>query len=158
MQHSKKEGQNSIRLIGVGNIYRGDDAVGIRVAQQLAQRDLPGVEFLERSGEGTALMEAIKGCDAVYLVDALQSGANPGEILRIAAHDKPLPSYFSATSTHAFGVAEAVEMARLMGELPAKLIIFGIEGQQYETGQPLSPEVEAAIPTLVEKLCQELQS
>ncbi len=146
-----------IRLIGVGNTFRGDDAVGILVAQKMAKLDMPGIEVLERSGEGTALMEAFKGCETVFVIDAMQSGVAPGEILRFEAQNEKLPAHFSATSTHAFGVAEAVEMARLMDEMPAKLIVYGIEGKQYETGSTLSPEVEQAIPVLINKLREELE-
>ncbi len=149
--------RSSVRIIGVGNPFRGDDAVGILVARQLAGLDLPGVQILERSGEGTALMEAMQGCETLYLIDAMQSEASPGEILRFEAHDEPLPAHFSATSTHAFGVAEAIEMARLMGELPSKLIVYGIEGKNYAAGQNLSLEVEHAIPILVDRLREELK-
>lgn len=158
MTISTQANQLPSRVIGVGNIFRGDDAVGILVAQRFAKLDLPGVEVLERSGEGTALMEAMNAYDTVYLVDAMKSGVSPGEILRLEAHNTSLPAQFSASSTHAFGVAEAIEMARLMGKLPLKLIVYGIEGLQYETGQALSPEVEQSIPILINRLREELQT
>ncbi len=147
-----------IRVIGVGNIYRGDDAVGILAARQLAEMRLPGVEVIERSGEGTALMDALVGWENIYLIDAMQTGAPPGEILRFEAQDEALPTQFSATSTHAFGVAEAIEMTRLLGELPSKLVVYGVEGQNYAAGNSITPEVEAALQVLISKISQELKS
>ncbi len=149
---------STVRVIGLGNTFRGDDAVGIMVARRLVTLDFPGVEILERSGEGTALMEAMKGSETLYLIDAMQSGSAPGKILRFNAHNQSLSPHFSAASTHAFGVAEAIEMARLLDELPAQLIVYGIEGKNYEVGQNLSPEVEQAIQKLVKIISIELNS
>jgi len=147
-----------IRVIGVGNTFRGDDAAGIMVARRLADLDFPGIEILEHSGEGSALMEAMKSCETLFMIDAMQPGSSPGKILRFEAQDQPLSANFSATSTHAFGVAEAIEMARLLDELPARLIVYGIEGKNYKIGQNLSPEVEQAIQKMVDIISMELNN
>jgi hydrogenase maturation protease len=46
--------------------------------------------------------------------------------------------------THAFSVAEVVEMARTLGHLPQRLIVYGIEGKDFESGLGLSPDIETA--------------
>ena len=56
-------GQNL--LIGVGNEFRNDDALGILVAREIRRRNVPGVTVVERSGEGTALMDAWAGAELV---------------------------------------------------------------------------------------------
>ena len=58
------------------------------------------------------------------------------------------------SSTHAFGVAEAIELARALGRLPASLTVYAIEGDRFDVGQELSPEVEAAIDKLVDELSE----
>lgn len=117
---------------------------------------MPGIIFLEHRGEGTSLMEAIKNYRSVYLVDAVQAGTAPGEIIRFEAHSESLPAQFSASSTHSFGVAEAIEMLRMLGELPQRLIVFGVQGFNFAVGTRMSPEVEQAVPHLVDVICQEL--
>ena len=57
---------------------RSDDAVGLEVARRLRATLLDGVEVLEREGEPTSLLAAWEGADAVWLVDAVLSGAAPG--------------------------------------------------------------------------------
>lgn len=130
-------------VIGVGNALRGDDAAGLRVAQLLAERGVENVR--ESSGETASLMELWQGADSVLLADAAQSGREPGAVSRFNASTNPLPTEFLHCSTHAFGVAEAVELARSLGSLPPQVIVFGIEGVAFEHGAELSPEVAAGV-------------
>ena len=131
-------------IIGLGNDYRSDDAVGRVVARKLGAESLDGVRILEESGEGAALMDAWRGADFVILIDAVHSGGKPGTIYRIDAHAEEIPRSFFHYSTHAFSVAEAVELARALGQLPPRLVIYGIEGKNFESGISLSPEIETA--------------
>jgi hydrogenase maturation protease len=146
---------NVTLLIGVGNEYRSDDAAGLLVARAVrAARSDYAVR--EESGEGAALMEAWQGADRVILCDAVSSGAAPGTIHQLEAHAAPIPSDFFHYSTHAFSVAEAVELARVLGRLPRRLRIYGIEGVDWAAGQDLSPAVEAAIPAVVGRILADL--
>ena len=145
-----------ICVIGVGNAFRGDDGVGLVVARRLAELALPGVTVLEQSGEGTALMEEWGEASKVIVVDAVSSGSEPGTIHRFEAAGQPLPAVFSGHSTHAFGLAEAIELARQLGRLPAQLVVYGIEGKSFELGRGISAEVEAAAEILIEQLVQDL--
>ncbi len=133
-----------VLVIGVGNDYRHDDAVGLVVARHLREKNLEHITVREMSGEGAALIAAWQGADSVIIIDAVQSGAAPGTIFRIEAHREPIPTNFFHYSTHAFGVAEAVETARSLGQLPRNLIIYGIEGRNFSVGEGLSPEVKRA--------------
>src|SRR5690242_9288233 len=130
-------------VIGVGNEYRRDDGVGLVVARRI-RAVAPGVRVREESGEGAALIEAWQGAEIAVLCDAVHAGAAPGTIHRLDARQQPIPSGFFRYSTHAFSVAEAVELARALGALPAQMVIYGIEGADYASGVGLSPAVEAA--------------
>jgi hydrogenase maturation protease len=143
-------------VIGVGNAFRGDDGVGLVVARRLSALALPGVTVLELSGEGTALVEAWGEADRVIVVDAVSSGAKAGFVYRLEAADLGLPEFFSGHSTHAFGLAEAIELARRLERLPDQLVVYGIEGQTFEYGKALSPEVEEAAGIVVERIAEEL--
>ncbi len=149
-------GDVSIKIIGVGNEWRGDDGAGVAVARALREKALPGVIVLEATGEGAALMAAWQGADVVILVDAVRSGAGPGKIHRFDARDEHLPTDFFHYSTHAFSVAEAVELARVLNRLPPRLIVYGIEGKTYEAGAGLSPEVAQGVEQVVERIGAEV--
>jgi hydrogenase maturation protease len=143
--------------VGVGNAWRGDDAVGLAVARRLAGSVPEGVEVLEREGEPTSLIEAWEGADAVWLVDAVSSGAQPGTVHRLDASTRELPAALFRTSTHHVGLAEAVELARALGRLPRRLVVFGVEGGSFHAGNTLTPEVEAAVDGVVEALRAEVE-
>lgn len=142
-------------VIGVGNDMRGDDAAGLLVVQRLRPR-LPHMACHAASGEGTALLELWQGTDRVVLIDAVTSHAPPGMIHRIEVHRQPIPATLQAGSTHSFGVAAAIEMARVLGMLPAYCVLYGIEGACFALGAPLSPAVATAVTTLVERIAHEI--
>ena len=136
-------------IIGCGNVERGDDAAGVLVVRRL--REL-GADALEHSGEGLSLMESWEGCDSVILIDAVVTGAAPGAITVWDGNLSPPSSATQGCTTHAFGVAEAVKMARILDRLPRRLLIYGIEGRRFELGSAPSPEVAQAVECLVQQL------
>ena len=145
-----------ILIIGLGNDYRGDDAVGRAVARRLQAIAGDNVRVLEESGEGVALMEAWKGWDFVILIDAVHSAGAPGTIHRFDAAMQPIPASFFHYSTHAFSVAEAVELARALNQLPLRLIVYGIEGKNFDSRVGLSPEVKVAAEEVFRMVKEEL--
>lgn len=140
-------------ILGIGNRYRSDDAVGPLVADRLAALGLP---VREHSGEGAGLIEAWSGVACVFVVDATQSGAAPGTIHRLDAAAEPLPAAFFRYSTHRFGLAEAVETARALNRLPGRLVVYGVEGRHFGFGESLSPEVAEAVGEVVRRILQEV--
>ena len=143
-------------LIGVGSPIRSDDREGRVVVQRLRKDVPPDIPLFEETGDGAELFDAFRGADCVILVDAVQSGAPPGTIQRFDARAEKLPAWFSHSSTHTFGVAEAIELARTMEELPDKLIVYGIEGLDFSAGTELSPEVAESVPVAANLILQEI--
>lgn len=137
--------------IGVGNPWRRDDGVGPYIAARLAALGLSEVRVMQASGEGAALIEAMGGAQRVWLFDAVSSGAAPGTVHRIDAGAQPVPRGFFNYSTHAFSVAEAIELARALGQLPARCLLFGIEGADFSSGRGLSAPVAESAEAVVEE-------
>ncbi len=129
-------------ILGCGNPDRGDDGAGLAVIRRI--REL-GIDAVEHAGEMLGLVDAWYGSAEVTLIDAAVTGAAPGTITVWNADECPLPLGTFRCSTHGFGVAEAVELARSMGRLPAKLTVYGIEGATFDHGMPLSPAVADAV-------------
>jgi len=147
-----------VLVIGVGNRYRRDDAAGLLAARRLREAAGASVAVREESGEGTALMQAWEGVEAVILIDAVHSGAPPGTIFRLDARQDPIPAGWFHWSSHAFGPAEAIALARTLGRLPPRLIVFGIEGKTFDAGDGLSPEAERAVEDVVSRTLHELKT
>ena len=141
----------------LGNRLRGDDAAGPRVAELLRTTGLPDdIEIREHWGEAGDLMDHWQGAELVILVDAARSDAAPGTLHSFDAGDAPMPRGLFHSSTHRFGVAEAVELARVLGRLPGQVRLYAIEGRSFALGADLSPEVQDAARLLAERISGDL--
>jgi hydrogenase maturation protease len=148
-----------ILLIGIGNEYRSDDSVGLTAIRALNKQELPyDTLLIESSGDGAELIEMWSTARTAILIDAVSSGAKPGTIYRFDALKQPIPAQLSFRSTHAFSIAEAIELARVLDQIPPSLIVYAIEGQNFSTGVGLSSEVENAMRKVVEQVKHEVQT
>lgn len=139
-------------LIGIGNPFRRDDGVGIQVAKRILAMKPAEFEVLTQAGEGAALMESWSGAEQIVVVDAVRSHSTPGRVHEIDASSQRVPSEFFHYSSHAFGVAEAIELARTLNQLPPRVVVIGIEGQDFSEGVGLTPEVETAVEKTVARI------
>jgi hydrogenase maturation protease len=143
-------------VIGVGNALRGDDAAGLEVAARLSAA--PGIAVVSHDGEAIDLLERWRGARAVVLVDAVRSGAPAGTVHRIDAAVGPLPVTLRRASSHTIGLGEAIELARTLGTLPERVIVYGVEGVRFGAGEGLSEAVTGAIEPLAEAVAGEARS
>ena len=139
---------DTVRVIGIGCPERGDDGVGRAVARALRDTAPEGVWVGECAGEFSSLLDLWEGADAVIIVDALQGGLRPGTVLRLDALTEALPVP-PASSTHGFGLADAVAIGGVLHRLPRTLVVYGVEAASFAHGAPLSGPVAAALPGLL---------
>jgi hydrogenase maturation protease len=146
-----------MKIIGCGNRHRGDDQAGIVVAGRL--REL-GFEAEVHTGDALALIERWRPNDDVILVDAVVTGAAPGTVhvwdSSFPGCALPQSAGDAAVSSHGFDLARAVEIGRTLGKFPARLRVYGIEGQRFERGAETSPAVLAAIDSVVTQVSAEI--
>ena len=141
-------------VIGVGNLYRRDDGVGPAVVERL-RGQAPGVEAVACAQEPSRLLDAWADADLAMIVDAVSSGSEPGAVHHFDASERAVPSGVFHGSTHAFGVGEAIELARALGRLPRRVLVYGVEGREFAAGEGLSPAVAAVVEPLVAELLEE---
>ena len=145
------------RVIGVGNEFRGDDGLGRQVARELRKFNPKDTCIEESSGESLSLMEMWADAERVILVDAIQSGAEPGAILRFEVAQQALPvEILRQCSTHGASVPEAIELARALGRLPKEMVFYGIEGLCFDHGHSLSQIASVAVGEAVNRIRAEL--
>ncbi len=145
-----------ILIAGVGNIFLGDDAFGVEVAQRLAQAELPvGVRVVDFGIRGLDLAYTLlEGYDAVVLVDAVPRGGAPGTLYTIEpdlaaerpARDEPL----ALPEGHRMDPANMIRFVELMGGRVERLLLVGCEptpiDQWGDVQGGLSSVVERAVP------------
>ena len=145
-------------IIGIGNRYRGDDAFGCIVAGDLAGQVPQGVTCIEHDGEPAGLMECWQDAENVILIDVVSSGAKAGHVFRFDLARQALSEEFNLYSTHAFGVPQAVELARALGKLPRNIRFIGVEGENFDAGKELSPALSEAKNAVIAEILNSLKS
>jgi len=144
-------------IIGIGNIQRGDDGAGRQVARLLRHMLADKADIVELDGEASSIVARLEGAKTAYLIDACMSKAPPGTVHRIDAAGGELPLASSDLSTHGFGLASAIELARTLGQLPAQTIVFAIEAESFEPGSPITRAVTEATVIVADRIRSEIE-
>jgi hydrogenase maturation protease len=147
-----------IRIIGLGNALRGDDAVGLLAARRLSSRVGERTHVIEAEMAGMEILDLMTDARVVILIDAVQSGQGPGTIHRLDASAGPIGSRLVSHSTHAMSPADTIELARTLGVLPPIVILYGVEVGDTGAGRSLSPEVARSLDEVVERVWRESEA
>lgn len=145
-------------VLGIGNAWRGDDAVGLLAAQALRAYDLPGVTVMKTSAVDPALIPLWQGFDRLILIDAVVSDAAPGAVHWFDLSQTPLPTLVSDCSTHSLNLATLIELARTLHQLPPEVWFFGIEGRDLTCGRPVSAAVMAGLERCIDMIVEHLRA
>lgn len=159
-----------ILIVGVGNLIRRDDGVGIVVARKLKQHFHSShkvssiisplfnkITVIEQCEDVLELLNLWNNNQVVFLIDAVNSGAEPGTIFRIDARGhKIIQPIFRNLTSHTLSLAVAIELGRTLNQLPQEIIVYGIEGKDFNFGEGLSPEVDNASGKVAEQIRQEI--
>ncbi|MBI3603314.1 MAG: hydrogenase maturation protease [Nitrospirae bacterium] len=147
-----------VRVIGLGNWLRGDDAVGLHVARSLRGRVGRQVEVIEGGAGSLDLLEWIEGARQVVLIDAARSGRPAGTIHRFDASTASIGAWLFPSSTHALNVVDILELGRALGRLPPQVIVYGIEAVDLREGEALSPAVAGAVDPVAAQVLRDLEA
>jgi hydrogenase maturation protease len=138
-----------VLVIGVGNMERGDDGAGLLVAQALREKPARSLKVEESSGEISSIVDLLESSNDVIIVDAMRSGKPAGSTIWIDPLSGSTAVETTISSTHGFGVAQAIDLLKTLGKLPRRVRLLGIEGQYFALGAPVSPQVQRAVKTAV---------
>jgi len=145
-------------IIGIGNAKRGDDSAGILAAEKLAGRGKIGAEIVQCQGEAGELLDLWKDFCEVILIDAVNGTGETGSVFKFNASEDKIPAeMFHGVSTHNFGLAEAVELGRIIGNLPERVIVFGIAGENFNIGSEAGAKVKEGVEKAVEEIMESLK-
>jgi hydrogenase maturation protease len=147
---------HKILVIGAGNPDRGDDGIGAMVARRLARLLPEDVAVVARSGDMLSLIDDWAAFDAVFCIDAAAPIDMPGRVHRFDLRTGALPREIALTSSHAFGLAEAVELSRVLGLALPRIIVYAVEGHCFDPGAAMTPEVTAAAGLVADRLIDEI--
>ena len=161
-------GDQRILIAGIGNIFLGDDAFGVEVAQRLLQRTWPeGVHVTDFGIRGFDLAYALgDGYDVAILVDALFRGEPPGTLYVIEPDLNELNSIEAVEiETHGMDPVKVLHLAQTLGGQPGRVLVVGCEpatlNADEDGNMALSAPVQASLDEavrMVEELIQKIRT
>jgi hydrogenase maturation protease len=160
LKKKKTSGQTTTEantlILGIGNVLMGDEGIGVHVARQLMQQDLPeNVECVDGGTGSFYLLEMIQNADRVILIDATIDGQLPGTIRRLQPRFSS--EYPRTLTAHDIGLKDLIDAFYLLGDVP-DVTLFAISISPDQTlNLDLSPEIEAIIPQVAEQVLAELK-
>jgi hydrogenase maturation protease len=145
-------------VLGLGNLVMSDDGAGVRVVQHLSNwyRFPEGVVLLDGGTLGLDILPRLEGIDRLLVVDAVDNGKAPGELIRLAGDEVPV-ALATKLSPHQMGLKDLLAVADLQGILPPEIVLAGVQPGNIEMSMELSDEVEASITGLAELVLSELE-
>ncbi len=156
-------------VVGMGSEWRRDDGVGMRVATLVAGNAdgdaFANCQVVTQLGDPVDLLSHWDGADLAVVVDATRSGLAPGTVSLIELDQEGSElgietrgeqgagartswvavAHRSPSSSHGLGLANVLRLARAVDRAPAKVVICGIEGEDFGSGSELSTAVAAAV-------------
>lgn len=145
-------------IAGIGNPYRGDDGAGWAVIEGLAGMVDPSIKLTKLRGDAAELIDLFSQYRNVYLVDACILSGEPGSWKCLDLHKDSLPEENPQTSTHGFGVAQAIALAKNLGALPEKLVLYAIAGNRYNVSEGLSPPVAKGVEEVTQAILSTIKN
>ena len=158
-----------ILVAGIGNIFFGDDAFGVEVAQKLLRRTWPEhVRVADYGIRGFDLTYALMdGYDAAILVDAVPRGQAPGTLYVIEPDLGALDAGEAMIETHGMHPMRVLAMVQALGGAPKRVLVLGCEpapgGDEERMGlsEPVAAAVDEAVrmvDSLVDRITTEHQA
>ncbi len=136
-------------VVGMGSEYRRDDGAGQAVADEVvaSRQDVPRLGPI---AEPLDLLGLWDGADLAVVIDAVRSDAEPGTVQLIELGDatdgRPDAGPPGTTSTHGIGLAGVLRLAHAVGSAPQRVVVVGIEGDDFGQGTGLTEAVSRAVP------------
>ncbi|MEW6365256.1 MAG: hydrogenase maturation protease [Acidobacteriota bacterium] len=149
---------NRIRIIGIGNVLMGDDALGPYMVQILesAYAFPEDVTLIDAGTPGLDLTAFFMGTQAVIVVDTVRAKGDAGEV-RLYRREELLRSPLGVRlSPHDPGLNQALRAAEFHGDAPRDVLLVGVIPERVDTGAGLSQAVRRALPRVEAEILREL--
>ncbi|MFZ4538046.1 HyaD/HybD family hydrogenase maturation endopeptidase [Propionivibrio sp.] len=147
------ESDESILVLGIGNILFADEGFGVRAVQALHSRwSFPDRVILMDGGtQGFNLLTHVQAATRMIVFDAIDYGLPPGT-LKVLTNDQ-VPRFMGSKklSLHQTGFQDVLGVAELTGHLPSELILIGVQPEELDDfGGSIRPVVKAQIQPALE--------
>ena len=143
-------------MLGLGNSLLSDDGAGIHALATLERSGKlpPGVRLIDGGTAGPDLLPPVAGCDSLLVLDAVDVGGQPGDVVRLDLEGGA--GRAGPRTIHEVGLETLLQDLALLGEFPRRAVLFGIQPASLSPGTGLSRPVGRGLETLVAAALDEL--
>jgi hydrogenase maturation protease len=138
-------------VAGLGSEYRRDDGAGPAVATRTVEQ-APTTDDIGPLADPLDLLGRWDRAGLAIVIDAMRSGATPGTVRVVELTGTEVRSSPGVTSTHGISLSGVLRLAQAVDQAPVRVVVVGIEGDDFGRGLGLSPAVDAAIPVAVREV------
>lgn len=144
-------------VIGIGNVIRSDDGLGVHAVRLLHDRGrcTADVTLIEGGTAGLMLLPQIADAARAIIVDAVSLGEAPGTLVRL---ENAEGAFTTGKTPHDVGLSDLLDAARLTGAWPNRLVLHGAQPASIAFGTELTPAIAASLGALAEAIETELAS
>lgn len=138
-----------IAIVGLGNLMRTDDAVGMLALERLRndQRLPEDVLLIEGGTLGLDLLHPLTNVTHLLALDAIDAGEAPGTVLRFAG--EAIAGMPVTKSVHLLGFSDLIGAMQLIGDAPEQIVVLGVQPETIGWGTKLTPAAQAALGKLL---------
>ncbi len=139
--------RTGVVVIGIGNIVRSDDGLGVRTVERLRESHQypPEVDLIDGGTIGLLLLPHLAGARLAIIIDAINTGVAAGALIRIV---DPIGAFTTGLTPHDVGLADLLDAARMTDAWPETLILHGVQPLSTAIGTDLTPPVMGALDRL----------
>lgn len=144
-------------VIGIGSLLRGDDAIGVKIIEDLqCTIRILGAEAIDGGTGGLALAGYFRDRGEVIFIDSLDMGLKPGAVNVFSADAVSCP-YESSCAGPVCELSDTLELVKEIAP-EAKVMIVGIQPANNRPSLGLSPELQSRYSHICFHVRQALES
>ena len=143
-------------IIGIGNILKSDDGIGVHAVRYLQERLPEDVALVEGGVYSPDLLTFLEDCRKVIFIDGLDAQEEPGSIYRFSPKEVKKDTSTPPLSLHDFGLYDLIHSAELLDQCPEEMTIIAVQIKSLETGMELSEELQGTLPEIHRLVMEEL--
>ena len=150
--------ENSIVVLGVGNILLTDEGLGVHVVEDLKANYTftPQISLIDGGTMGMELLTYMRGMKKILLIDAVNGGEAPGTIYEFPHRE--LEQYFTDhISVHEVGMQDILRIRAIQENPLEDAIVIGVEPESLDVGFEPSAPVQKALPEVKERVLRVLR-
>ncbi|MBM3291836.1 hydrogenase maturation protease [Candidatus Bathyarchaeota archaeon] len=141
-----------ILAIGIGNILRTDDGIGLHVIKKIKEIK-PEIDTVDAGLGSIEILEYMEGYDLVFIIDAIEADGEPGTIYKINLSGGQQPPII--THSHGVDLVSTINFGQLLyqNKLPKKIILLAVEAEDtISLGEEPTKKVKQAIDEVIKEI------